>query len=497
MKFRNMIIIGIMSLVLTVSSFADGVGVAIIANNNTSEQKPGHYSSIIANANELFIDAFIPTVIVDTSDVDNDILDFFEVAVLLSDSNLETTTIEKLKDFLQKGGKIAATYDTSLQNLLGVVPTTSLEQSFDQPLSIVAEKNLTAKKPLLVKGDPLYSVTKWSDSDFAAVIKSNNTLYVAEELFTSSEASQFDEYFIDCVYELLDSNPILFALDLDDIKKMYEEVNKRYSSIQSIYRKYKRENPDNEEVNNLYENATKNRNAVRFFLKKEAPIQATFFLSKAKNTTDSLYPLIHPLQKTAEELLKRGDHWFKRVNLFSTESIPENAILFIGDSITEAFYLKGYFPNVPTINRGISADFASGVVERLELLHLDSKPRAALLMIGTNNLTCTHELDSYFNDITTIIEYIKANTPKTKIYIQTILPMGIEWDARLLVKEYNAKLKELANTLEVEFLDIYSLLEKDDTLPISLSGDGIHLNGTGYEIWAKYLQSKFKEDGLI
>lgn len=459
--------------------------------------KGQEYVDMIQRAEKLFADNFIPTLIIEADEVEDDILDYYNVAVLLSDSNIDTSTVDKLKEFLGNGGKIVATYDTALDSLVGVKKEKA--ENTITPLSITVNDSnqLLSNKALLVKPTLDAQTVFWQGTDYIAVIRTDKTLYIAEEVFNKIESSLWEEYFLDNVCNMLDIGQPMFALDLPDIKTMYEVVNTRFTAVQRIYRGYEKDDKLNDEISRLYNEAVFSRNATRYYIKKEACAQATYFLSKAKKATESLFPLIHPLHITVEELTKRGEHWFKRVNLFSTERVPQNAVLFIGDSITEGFYLQGYMPNVPTINRGISADFASGVVDRLELLNIDSKPRAALLMIGTNNITCTHELDKYIEDVATVMKYLQINAPQARLYIQTILPLGKEWSVAPKVREYNEKLAKLASELGVGFLDIYSLLQENDYLPASLSGDGVHLNGTGYQIWTNFLLKTFKQDGLI
>lgn len=490
-------IVALVFILVTYISLAQGIGIAIIFNENTAKVKGPEYVDMIHKAEKLFADNFIPALVIDADEVEDDILDYYNVAVLLSDSDIETVTVQKLKEFLGKGGRIVATYDTAIGSLVGVEKEEA--KTTTSTLSITLDNNnqLISNKALFVKPTSDAQVIFWHGTDLAAVLRTDNTLYIAEEIFNKAENSLWEQYFLDNIYEMLDIEQSMFAIDLPDIKTMYEVVNLRFTAVQKIYRKYEKDNKSNDEISHLYNEALFNRNATRYYIKKEACAQATYFLSKAKKATESLFPLIHPLHKTVEELTKRGDHWFKRVNIFSTERVTQNAVLFIGDSITEGFYLQGYMPNVPTINRGISADFASGVVDRLELLNLDSKPRAALLMIGTNNITCTHELDKYIADVTTVMKYLQINAPQAKLYIQTILPLGKEWSVAPKVREYNEKLAKLASELGVGFLDIYSLLQENDYLPASLSGDGVHLNGTGYQIWTNFLLKTFKQDGLI
>ena len=60
-------------------------------------------------------------------------------------------------------------------------------------------------------------------------------------------------------------------------------------------------------------------------------------------------------------------------------------ILFIGDSLTEWFNLKMYFPEASIINEGIAGDTTYGLLERLEAI-LDVTADKIFLLIGINDV---------------------------------------------------------------------------------------------------------------
>ena len=487
--------IAMVILVLSSFTFAERIGVAILYNPKTAALiGEDNYQAMITKAEKTFAENYITAVIVDTDDVAENILDYFEIAVLLSDSGLTTQTADKLADFVLRGGKIAATYNTNYLDNLGIMSTNNTASQLTLRRD---DLTLTSTKALLVNGKPDLEILYWTNSDYAATVKTTNTFYLAEELFASKEPTDWEAFFIDEIYYMLETPSLMFSLSLPEIKALYKTVNERFLTCQKLFKKLTRENLSTEEQAALFTEATENREALKYFLAKESAGHATYYLSKLKSRTDSLFPLIHPLKTPADELLKRGEYWYKKVNTFSLERVPENAFLFIGDSITDGYYLQGYLAGIPTINRGISADIASGVYARRILFNLESKPKAALLMIGTNNVNCSLELDTYFDDVQKILEYLQINAPQAMIYLQSILPLGKTLAAAPQVRVYNQRLKALAKSLGVEYLDIYSLLEEDDYFPASLSEDGVHPNGRAYQIWSDFLLKRFKADGLI
>ena len=82
-----------------------------------------------------------------------------------------------------------------------------------------------------------------------------------------------------------------------------------------------------------------------------------------------------------------------------------------------------------------------------------------------------------------------------KVYICSLLPQNIappydkDGFKRLILKT-NKILKDICKEYGAEYVDYYSVLQKDDLLPDELSHDGIHPNGKCYKIMADILKEK-------
>ena len=75
------------------------------------------------------------------------------------------------------------------------------------------------------------------------------------------------------------------------------------------------------------------------------------------------------------------------------EFVEENKTLqnvdvaFVGDSITDGYNLKYFYPEYITANRGISADTSFGLEDRIKVSVYDINPKVVVLLIGINNIT--------------------------------------------------------------------------------------------------------------
>ena len=87
---------------------------------------------------------------------------------------------------------------------------------------------------------------------------------------------------------------------------------------------------------------------------------------------------------------KRMEFDFKNEQLLHLKK--EIDYVFIGDSITQLWDIKSYLNSEKTIvNRGIGGDTSYYLNKRFEADCVQLKPKKAVLMIGTNDITKTDD----------------------------------------------------------------------------------------------------------
>lgn len=192
-----------------------------------------------------------------------------------------------------------------------------------------------------------------------------------------------------------------------------------------------------------------------------------------------------------------GPYYLKRVAYF--EALPEkkNAIVFLGNSITEVGQWSELFTDPNIINRGISGDVTYGVLNRLPFI-LSQKPKKIFLAIGVNDIKRGASINEISRNHERIIKLIRENSANTKLYVQSILPVNEVMLADIYAKitndrvaKANEKLKELTQKYNCTYIDLHqSKLKGDDgQLKKELSTDGLHLQPSAYILWANYLKS--------
>ena len=115
---------------------------------------------------------------------------------------------------------------------------------------------------------------------------------------------------------------------------------------------------------------------------------------------------------------------------FKKNPIGENKVVFLGNSITQGGgdWNKRYNSEV-IVNRGVSGDFTNGVLQRLDEI-IFYRPTSVFIMIGINEFFADNSSNPNINpkyvakNILKIANVIKRGSPKTKIFISTILPIN-------------------------------------------------------------------------
>ncbi len=183
-------------------------------------------------------------------------------------------------------------------------------------------------------------------------------------------------------------------------------------------------------------------------------------------------------------------YYHQRLTHFKDQPQTNNDIIFIGNSITDGGEWSELFNDLRLKNRGISGDISAGVLNRLDEV-ARRKPASVFLMIGVNDLAKGISPDSLVKNILLTAASLKQETPATKIFVQSILPVN---DAFGKFRDHtnkgkqvifvNAQLKQQASKYQYSFIDLYgSFASEDGKLRKEFTNDGLHLTGKGYMLW--------------
>ncbi|HEY1021456.1 MAG TPA: GDSL-type esterase/lipase family protein [Flavisolibacter sp.] len=191
----------------------------------------------------------------------------------------------------------------------------------------------------------------------------------------------------------------------------------------------------------------------------------------------------------------RPGNFALKVDLFRSYPNSLNDIIFLGNSITAGTDWMELLGKTAVRNRGISGDITFGVLERLHEV-TEGAPAKVFILIGINDISRNIPDSLIIGNYEKMIQRIKKESPKTKIYFHTLLPVNNSFtqfknhynkDEHILF--VNESLKALSAKEKITLIDLYPhFLDSDKKLAKKYTIDGLHLNAEGYKVWADVLK---------
>lgn len=188
-------------------------------------------------------------------------------------------------------------------------------------------------------------------------------------------------------------------------------------------------------------------------------------------------------------------YWWHSKDMYDHLPDTRNEIVFLGNSITDGAEWYELLGNKRIRNRGISADVTEGVLLRLDAI-TKLKPAKIFIMIGVNDIARNMTTGEITANYRTILERIRTESPKTKVFIESVLPVNPATGMALnhtnktaQIMELNEKLKELATEFGHTYIDLFSVMaDSNNHLPRKYSIDGLHLSYEGYRVWTEAIR---------
>jgi lysophospholipase L1-like esterase len=204
--------------------------------------------------------------------------------------------------------------------------------------------------------------------------------------------------------------------------------------------------------------------------------------------------------------MRRAD-WFRnlwrerRTDFHKRVQQDQESVVFFGDSITQGWggQLEKSFPEIKVANRGISGDTTRGMLNRLQTDVLDLKPKALVLLMGTNDLEESAKPDTIATNVKTIIAQAQQYNAQMPVVLCLVMPSSASKSRPSdQIKELNRLYAEIATTNpQVTVLDTWALFadEKGDAKAAEFP-DLLHPNEKGYAMWAAALRPVFATLGF-
>jgi lysophospholipase L1-like esterase len=267
----------------------------------------------------------------------------------------------------------------------------------------------------------------------------------------------------------------------------------------------------------------------------ECVLAVGLLLTSFANGQDASNPAVRKLNRD----IPRHQEFLKRIE----QSQAAGDVIFLGDSITHGWEgqraWQEHFGSFKPVNLGIGGDQTGHVLWRItdgkEIDRL--KPKAAVLMIGTNN-TGGHSAQQIAGGIQAIVEELRRQKPDIKVLVLGVFPRGNSSDAERNVaqikeaiqpineelkkdqpdpKQLNSLLRNIerikgtipAAKLNKKIADINAIIAKLDDgknvfykdigkefldanggLSADIMPDYLHLSPKGYDLWGKAIKDE-------
>lgn len=176
-----------------------------------------------------------------------------------------------------------------------------------------------------------------------------------------------------------------------------------------------------------------------------------------------------------------------------TQPADPGRVVFLGDSITDGWNLKQYFPGKPYVNRGISGQTTPQMLVRMFEDVVNLKPAALIILAGTNDIA----RNTGPQTVEMVEENFQAMTELAQLHgIRVILcgltPVSDNGPRKMTegrppadILRLNNWLKSYALSHHAVYADYFSALaDEKGMLKDGYSRDGLHPNDKGYELLA-------------
>lgn len=171
----------------------------------------------------------------------------------------------------------------------------------------------------------------------------------------------------------------------------------------------------------------------------------------------------------------------------------QGRVVFLGDSITDAWRLNEYFTGRDFVNRGISGQITGEMLGRMKADVIDLKPQAILVLAGTNDIARGVPLRTIENNLVMIADL--AEFHKIKPLFASVLPISDYHKSEnpqnerskqrppSAIRELNRWLADFCEQRGFPYVDYFSaMVDASGFLPADLADDGLHPNSKGYRV---------------
>jgi lysophospholipase L1-like esterase len=175
-----------------------------------------------------------------------------------------------------------------------------------------------------------------------------------------------------------------------------------------------------------------------------------------------------------------------RQHFWSQRETNQGSVVFVGDSLIGGWKtLKNDFAPLRVANVGVGGDVSRGILFRLQEDVIALKPRAVVILTGTNDVSANEDLSLFSSNMTAILQALRNYNRFMPIVLCNLPPHDdAPYFAPARVLDLNARLAGFARSHpNVTLLDLHRRLALPDGSPDpeNFEPDRIHMSPAGYQ----------------
>ena len=174
--------------------------------------------------------------------------------------------------------------------------------------------------------------------------------------------------------------------------------------------------------------------------------------------------------------------------------VPPGGIVFTGSSSFArwASLVEDMQP-LPVLNRGFGGSEYSDVDQYAERIVVAYRPKIVVVYAGDNDLAegSPKTPQSVLGDVRKFVQIVHSKLPDTWIYVVSIKPSYLRWNAWPKMKEANALIQDFVSKQErVQYIDVATpMFDAHGDLPRDLFvEDGLHPTAKCYAMWTAIIK---------
>lgn len=193
--------------------------------------------------------------------------------------------------------------------------------------------------------------------------------------------------------------------------------------------------------------------------------------------------------------LQTGSRWEPSFAAFAAQDQanppqPGGTVFTGSSSIVLWSGLGQQFPQAQALARGFGGSHLADCARHVDRLVLPYQPRQVVLYAGENDLAAGATPQQVFDSYRRFVDQVHAALPSTRVIFISIKPSPLRAGLIPQMRQANALIAAHAATDSRQvFVDVFSEMLDGQGRPRTelFDPDALHLNATGYELWARAL----------